>query len=46
MLNPTRVYPLEEYFAGSFIGYMKDFKFYDRDLEYLEIFNNYKYRRL
>lgn len=46
MLNPTRVYPLEEYFAGSFIGYIRDFKFYTENLEYMEIFNNYKYRRL
>ena len=46
MLNPTRVYPIEKYFAGSFIGYIRDFKFYTENLEYMEIFNNYKYRRL
>lgn len=28
MLNPTRVYPIEENFAGSFIGYIKSFKIY------------------
>lgn len=34
MLNPTRVYPLEKHFAGSFIGYMKSFKFYNEALDY------------
>ena len=29
MLNPTRVYPIEENFAGSFIGYLKSFKIYN-----------------
>lgn len=33
MLNPTRVYPLEEHFAGTFIGYIKYFKFYDGDID-------------
>lgn len=46
MLNPTRVYPLEKYFAGSFIGYIKDFKFYEENLEYMKIYKNYKYGRL
>lgn len=45
MLNPTRVYPLEEYFAGSFIGYMKSFKFYDCGLEYGNILSNYKFEK-
>lgn len=43
MLNPYRVYPLEKYFAGSFIGYMKSFKFYDCSLEYGNILQNYKF---
>lgn len=43
MLNPTKVYPLEKYFAGTFIGYIKSFKFYDCDLEYGDILGNYKY---
>ena len=45
MLNPTRVYPLEKYFAGSFIGYMKSFKFYDCGLEYGNILRNYKFEK-
>lgn len=43
MLEPTRVYPLEENFAGTFIGYMKSFKFYNCSLEYMNILNNFKY---
>ena len=45
MLNPTRVFPLEKYFAGSFIGYMKSFKFYDCGLEYGNILSNYKFEK-
>ena len=45
MLNPTRVYPLEENFAGTFIGYMKSFKFYNCGLEYMNILNNFKYEK-
>lgn len=43
MLNPTRVYPLEENFAGTFIGYMKSFKFYNCSTEFINIVNNYKW---
>ena len=32
MLEPYRTYPLEKYFAGSFIGYIKEFKIYDKML--------------
>jgi hypothetical protein len=32
MLNPTRVYPLEENFGGSFIRYIKSFKTYNNCL--------------
>ena len=45
MLEPTRVYPLEENFAGTFIGYMKSFKFYNCSLEYMNILNNYKWEK-
>ena len=45
MLNPTRVYPLEKYFAGSFIGYIKSFKIYNCFMEQLIIENNYKYEK-
>lgn len=43
MLNPYKVFPLEKNFAGTFIGYIKSFKFYDCDLEYNDILNNFKF---
>lgn len=43
MLDAYRVYPLEKNFAGSFIGYIKSFKFYNGKLESLNILNNSKY---
>jgi hypothetical protein len=43
MINPYRIYPLEENFAGSFIGYIKTFKIYLGDMNYNEIFNNFQY---
>lgn len=43
MINPYRVYPLEENFAGSFIGYIKTFRFYLGEMDYNEIFNNFQY---
>lgn len=43
MLNPTRVYPLEQYFAGSFIGYISSFKIYNCFMEQMIIEHNYKY---
>lgn len=42
MLNPYRVYPLEKYFAGSFIGYFKSFKFYTSHMDFSVIHNNFK----
>ena len=45
MLEPTRVYPLEENFAGTFIGYMKSFKFYNCGMEYMNIKNNFLYEK-
>lgn len=45
MLNPTRVYPLEENFAGSFIGYIRSFKFYNCELDFTDIVNNFKYEK-
>jgi hypothetical protein len=41
MLDPYRLYPLEEYFAGTFIGEIKSFKIYNNSIEYNNIFNNY-----
>jgi hypothetical protein len=43
MLNPTRVYPLEKNFAGSFIGYISSFKIYNCFMEQMIIYNNFKY---
>lgn len=43
MIDPYRVYPLEEYFAGSFIGFFKSFKFYNCDLEPLDIKSNFNF---
>lgn len=45
MLNPTRTYPLEKYFAGSFIGYFKSFKFYECSLEYGDILSNFRFEK-
>lgn len=45
MLNPSRVYPLEEYFGGTFIGYMKNFRIYNCFMEQPIIENNYKFER-
>ena len=42
MLNPTRVYPLEKYFSGSFIGYISSFRLYTSPLERYEIEDNAK----
>lgn len=41
MRDPYRTYPLEQNFAGTFIGYIKAFRFYTCDLSYNKIFNNY-----
>lgn len=45
MIEPTRLYPLEENFAGTFIGYIKSFKFYNCGMEYMNILNNYKWEK-
>jgi hypothetical protein len=46
MLNPTRVYPLEQNFAGSFIGYISSFKIYNCMLEKMIIEHNYNYEKI
>lgn len=38
--TPSEVLPLEKYFAGTFIGYIKDFKLYSCSLTQNEIMNN------
>ena len=45
MLTPYRTYPLEKYFAGTFIGYIKSFKIYNCDIEHFIIKNNSEYNK-
>ena len=45
MLNPTRTYPIEKNFAGSFIGYIRSFKIYNCFMEQLIIENNWKWEK-
>ena len=45
MLNPTRTYPIEKNFAGTFIGYIRSFKIYNCFMEQLIIENNYKWEK-
>lgn len=42
MLEPTRVYPMERYFAGSFIGYFRSFRMYDCLMEKMVIECNHE----
>lgn len=43
MKYPEFVFPLEKYFAGTFIGEIRSFKFYDCKLNYNEISNNVEF---
>lgn len=45
MLNPTRVYPLEKSFAGTFIGYISSFKIYNCFMEQFTINHNFNYEK-
>jgi hypothetical protein len=45
MLNPTRTYPIEKNFAGSFIGYISSFRVYNCMMEQLAIENNFKWEK-
>lgn len=45
MIEPYRTYPLEENFAGTFIGYLKSFKFYNCSMGYELIKNNFIYEK-
>lgn len=42
MLNPDRIYPIEENFGGSFIGYINSFKIYDCLVGQEAMIDNYK----
>lgn len=41
--KPQYVFPLEKEFGGTFIGYLKMFKFYTCPINFFEIRNNYHY---
>ena len=41
--RPRYVLPLEKEFGGSFIGYLKSFRFYTCPINFYEIRNNYHY---
>ena len=41
MMTVDKVYPLEQYFAGTFIGHIKSFRFYDCLMEQRIIENNF-----
>ena len=43
MTGSKHIFPLEQNFAGSFIGDIRSFKFYDCQLQYNQIKNNYIY---
>ena len=43
MNGSKHIFPIEQNFAGSFIGDIRSFKFYDCQLQYNEIKNNYIY---
>lgn len=45
MSYPEYVFPIEKYFAGSFIGELKSFKFYDCYMNYSEIQNNVEFEK-
>lgn len=45
MIEPYRLYPIEEHFAGTFIGFFKSFKFYTCDLELLDIQSNFNFEK-
>ena len=46
MMNPTRVYPLEKYFSGTFIGYISSFKIYNCIMEQMILEHNYKFENV
>lgn len=43
MLEPYREYEMERRFGGSFIGYMKTFKFYNCHKDYVDIVRDYRF---
>lgn len=45
MKIPEYIFPLEKYFAGTFIGEIKTFKFYNCYLNYNQILNNVEFEK-
>ena len=45
MAYPEYVFPIEKHFAGTFIGELKTFKFYDCNVNYTEIQNNVEFEK-
>lgn len=43
MKTPTQILPLEKEFGGSFIGYIKTFRFYTCPIDFSQIKANYRY---
>jgi len=43
MMTYSKVFPIEEYFGGTFIGYIKIFRWYNCTMELMNIRNNYNY---
>ena len=46
MKLPEYVLPIEKEFGGSFIGWLKSFKFYTCPLNYSEIWKNYNFSKI
>ena len=46
MKLPEYVLPIEKEFGGSFIGWLKSFKFYTCPLNYSEIWKNYNFNKI
>ena len=42
MLDPYKEYPLEQNFGGSFIGYIRKFRFYACNMEFYDVVNNFR----
>lgn len=40
------VFPLEENFGGTFIGYIKVFRWYNCNMEIMDIRNNFNFEKL
>lgn len=46
MVTYDTVYPIEENFAGTFIGYIQKFRWFNCNMEYMNILGNFKWDKL